>query len=359
VVAVFLVGSAKTKAWSSDYVDVIKTSDCTHNGTCTFFGFVSPTRSFGILWSPQTSVNVCGIKLKVTRGSNNPNGQLDSNEELQVDVYRHASYGDLDGAFPYAQADQLQHFTINGADIPYNGQYQDNLIPWTTISSGSVSSSCWSAQKYDTMSIVVDQTGSGSYAIWGHSNPSPAYAYVTPWYTDNDTTWTLVGASPLQQSVWLYSPSDYVNNPSYFGFPASAGYDFPNIPPASSSWIGEILYPIGQFVSDIIKYLFVPSESVTGQWDDVKVLLNARAPFSYFTEMKDIFDDVAASSSAFPSFSIDLEPYGVNASPSIFSLTALQTYLPSGILTTFQLLMITALWLGLASHIFHTVKNLI
>jgi hypothetical protein len=359
VVAVFLVGSAQTKAWSSDMTDIIKIGGCTHDGTCTFFGYVTTTRSFGVLWTPQESVNVCGIKLKVTRASSNPASQEDLNERLEVNVFRHASYGDLDGSFPYAQADQLQHFIINGAEIPYNGQYQDTLIPWTTISSGSVSNNCWAAQKGDTMSVIVDQVASGAYMIWGNSNPTPAYSYLTPWYTDNDVTWTLVGASPIQQYIWLFSPSDFITNSSYFGFPASSTYDFENVPPASSSWIGEILYPIGRFFSDIMQYLFVPSTAVTGQWDDVKTSLNLRAPFSYFNEISDMFSDAAASSSAFPAFSVDLTPYGIHASPTLFSLQAVQTYMPAGLLTVFQLLMITSLWLALAFHMFHTIKSLI
>jgi hypothetical protein len=48
--------------------------------------------------------------------------------------------------------------------------------------------------------------------------------------------------------------------------------------------------------------------------------MEVKIPFAYISDIKNTFDTAAASSSAFPSFSYDLTPYGLAASGSLFSL---------------------------------------
>jgi hypothetical protein len=355
---VLMAGSAK-----AEDVDILKTGTCTvgGGGTCTFLGGVTTTRSFGVLWTPTTSVNVCGISIKVARGSTNPLSQTDDNEKLKFDVYRHASYGDLDGQWPIIPAQKMKHFEVAGADIPYQNQYAMNVIPWTEIAESSTSTNCFPVQQGDTVSFVVDQVSSGSYLLYAKNYyPSSAPSYLVPFYTDDDETWTVIDAgNAFEQYLWAYSPADRVYDSAYFDFPASTTYDFENIPPASSSWVGEILYMAGEYLKDIVEYLFVPADTELAYWTELKDLAQTRAPFSYVVQVQDIFENAASSSAAFPTLSFDMNPFGLHASVSLISPAGLNTYFTGTVKTLFQYIVIFSLWLLFGFHIYHTVLNLI
>lgn len=143
-------------------------------------------------------------------------------------------------------------------------------------------------------------------------------------------------------------------------FPASGSYSFPSIPPASQSWIGTIIYPIGKFFSDVMQYLFIPSSTELNYWTQLQTLAAARAPFSYVSQIQTIFSTAPASSSAFPTLSFNLKPtFGIHASISLMSTSMLNTYFNGSVKALFQYMIIFACWLLFGFHVWRTVLTII
>jgi hypothetical protein len=196
----------------------------------------------------------------------------------------------------------------------------------------------------DAVSYTATEGGGSNYdGLWAsldadyvmHYSAGDAGKHIWQWSIASGTTWSYTGI-----------------------YPPSGSYEFERTA-STSTWWGNIIYDVGRMFSDIFKYLFIPDSTELDYWTQLKTLAQARAPISYVSQFNTIITTAAASSSAFPSFGIDLEPYGIHASPSLFSLTAVRTYLPTNLLSTFQTLILTALWLTLAFHMFHEVRGLI
>lgn len=90
--------------------------------------------------------------------------------------------------------------------------------------------------------------------------------------------------------------------------------------------------------------------------------LTQKAPFSYFYEIKGIFDSFSGEdeTGAFPSITLDLSSSSIPFSIEIFSQSTIDnSFLPSGFISTLRTLMVASMWLSFSIMVFFTIKRLV
>lgn len=154
-----------------------------------------------------------------------------------------------------------------------------------------------------------------------------------------------------------------VSVPSQWGFatPAtvSSGFDLSGADTFCKAQFASSSFGIAQALCNVVGFLFIPSGDSLTQFTDGVQLVNEKVPYSYFQEIKGIYSDVSSSSGTFPSINVSLlGSLGQStATVSLFSLSAVQTYLPVGLLATLRTIMSSVLWLVFALFVWRTIRK--
>lgn len=163
--------------------------------------------------------------------------------------------------------------------------------------------------------------------------------------------------------VW----SDFTRDTSIIIYGVSTGdmsaFSVPNLAstsnPFSPCGTTDFICQAGNAVYKLTTYLFVPNQAMLTGWTDLKNSVNVHIPFSYVNEVQTMISGATASSSAFPSFGMDLTPYGIQASVTFISLANVRHYLPDSLFNLFQNIIIYSLWLMFLLDVWQTVHALI
>lgn len=118
-------------------------------------------------------------------------------------------------------------------------------------------------------------------------------------------------------------------------------------------------------ICNVTVFLFVPSNNAVAQWQGLASTSSNKIPFSYFTELRGLFNQLTATSSeTVPTYAANLAATGVGSTTAIgnilpsltwLSVSAIQTYLPAGIHDALFFLARCAIWFSVAMLFYRRV----
>jgi len=161
--------------------------------------------------------------------------------------------------------------------------------------------------------------------------------------------------------------TDFVQQ-NYQLFATSTVEDFcdQNVPYDDSSIIQATLTAIPNGLCRVGVFLVVPTGDQLNQFGELNDTLATKIPFSYFYEVKDIYEGGSASTTEnFTSFSIGLASIDFASSTGIgpilptnlnfLSTSTINTYLPAGMHDVLYNIMVAAIWLEVMYLLYHRI----
>jgi hypothetical protein len=142
----------------------------------------------------------------------------------------------------------------------------------------------------------------------------------------------------------------------YKGNPPDSYWDDSWCPDTSFAVLGA---DFGKGVCKIFAFLFVPGQNAVNQWTTLKDNLMSKAPFSYFTQVINMFTSFSASSTNMSALTINTgttTPIQINA--TLFSSTTMERYSGSGNLSILRTLMIAVLYLSFITMVIYSVMHI-
>lgn len=114
-------------------------------------------------------------------------------------------------------------------------------------------------------------------------------------------------------------------------------------------------------------FLFVPNPNVLNTFSGLQATMAEKFPFSWFMQVREVLDDLAATSTTQTVLSIDMQSVDFASSTPFgsvfgnmeltFSSSTVMTYISPTLWNIGQALIAAALWLALGFDIYHTVRN--
>jgi len=118
-------------------------------------------------------------------------------------------------------------------------------------------------------------------------------------------------------------------------------------------------------ICNVTVFLFIPSSNAVAQWQGLASTSSNKIPFSYFTDLRTLFNNLSATTSeTVPTYAANMAAVGIgsttpigNILPSLtwLSVSAIQTYLPAGIHDALFFLARCAIWFSVAMMFYRRV----
>jgi len=142
---------------------------------------------------------------------------------------------------------------------------------------------------------------------------------------------------------------------------ASSGVSLSGATAFCSSVFEDSTFGIMSGLCRVLTYLFIPSQDSLNNFSSAKDILKTKIPYSYFYDIQTLTGSISSSSGTFPSITV---PFNLglgqsHASISLFSLSAVQYYLPAGSMTIFRTLMAYSLWFTFMLFVWRTIRHIV